>query len=90
MYLVRLLEIWACICPCHFWGTCGINIQFHFSAGAILIVRYETGLIVYDCEIILCMARSLSMQKSIHIKITSSKHFSWYQIAWEDIMLFEH
>jgi len=60
---------------------CGINIQFHFSAGAILVVRYGTGLIVNAYEIILCMASILSVQKSIHIKKTSSKHFSWYQIA---------
>ena len=62
---------------------CGIIriIQFHFLAGAILVVRYGTGLIVCAHEIILYMAISLSMKKNIHIKITSSKHFSWYQNA---------
>jgi len=59
------------------------------SSRTIIVVRYGTGLIVYAYEIILYMARSLSMQNSIHIKKTSSKLFSWYQITCEDFRLYE-
>jgi hypothetical protein len=59
----------------------GINIQFSLSAVAILFIRYGNGLVEYAYEIIQYMARSLSMQKSIHNKITSVKQISKYQIG---------
>jgi hypothetical protein len=67
MYLVWLLEICTSICLCQYWGTCEINIEFHFSAGAILVVRYGTVFIVCAYEITLYVAISLLVQKNIHI-----------------------